>query len=351
MIMNETMIIIFKFILSIKRNIMNSLILKLKQVAMNSLKSSFVLFLMVLCTLAESQSLTLPPPPPPSGKISTADSLKNAGDIKGAVEAYKKAYSLHRGDYNVAYDYACALSLDRQIDSSFKLLYIALSIEPSISVLTDPDLLPLHEDSRWKDFENNVISAVKIRTGVEFRDEEYAKTLCRLLCMDQYCFYETAIAVSKLGPGSPVVYALRRLQGMINEKNVRDLENLLSRKGWPKRSEVGQEASRAAFFVLQHSNAVAQEKYITMFEKACKENEASWQQYALMFDRMRMNQNLPQKYGTHNYLDPRAGNTNELYPLEDETKVDEWRKEIGLEPLKDYLTRTGIKYNPASAKN
>jgi len=98
---------------------------------------------------------------------------------------------------------------------------------------------------------------------------------------------------------------------------------------------------------LQHSNAESQQKYITMFEKCYKENEADCQQYALMFDRMRMNQNKPQRYGTHTYLDPKAGSPNELYPLEDEAKVEEWRREIGLEPLKDYLARTGIKYMSA----
>ncbi len=137
---------------------------------------------------------------------------------------------------------------------------------------------------------------------------------------------------------------------MISNNNLKELENLLSQKGWPRRSEVGPEAAAAAFYVLQHSNAEAQQKYISMFENSCREKEASWQQYALMFDRMRMNQNKPQRFGTHAYLDPQAGNTDELYPLEDESKVDEWRKEIGLEPLKDYLTRTKIKYKPASIK-
>jgi hypothetical protein len=43
------------------------------------------------------------------------------------------------------------------------------------------------------------------------------------------------------------------------------------------------------------------------------------------------------------------GSSNELYPLEDEAKVDAWRMEIGLEPLKEYLARTGIKYKPSQA--
>ena len=86
-----------------------------------------------------------------------------------------------------------------------------------------------------------------------------------------------------------------------------------------------------------------------MFEAACRKGEGNWNQYALMFDRMRMNQDKPQRYGTHHYLDPAKGRTDELYPLEDESKVDEWRKEIGLEPLKEYLARTGIKYMPSAA--
>jgi len=80
-----------------------------------------------------------------------------------------------------------------------------------------------------------------------------------------------------------------------------------------------------------------------LFGDACRKGEGNWQQYALMFDRMRMNQNKPQRFGTHHYLDPSKGNINELYPLEDESKVDEWRREIGLEPLDDYLKRSGIR--------
>jgi hypothetical protein len=240
------------------------------------------------------------------------------------------------------------LSRSSQADSAFRYLNLAVRSNPSATPLTDPDLLTLREDKRWTDFENNLITMINKKNDNAIKDIGYAKSLWKLQCMDQYCFYETGIAVRKLGPDSPVVTALRRFQIMINEKNLRDLESLLSQKGWPKRSEVGPEAASAAFFILQHSNADAQQKYISMFERCCRENEGSWQQYALMFDRMRMNQNKPQRYGTHTFLDPNAGSPNELYPLEDEAKVEEWRREIGLEPLKAYLARTGIKYVPSA---
>jgi len=313
---------------------------------MKTARTLLILFLLGLSALAESQ---VPPPPPPSGsgKINKADSLVNEGDISGAIAEYKKMYSLNPGDSRTAYNYACVLSRSSQADSAFRYLNLAVKSNPSATPLTDPDLLALREDKRWTDFENSLITMINEKNGNAIKDIGYAKSLWRLQCMDQYCFYETGIAARKLGPDSPVVTALRRFQIMINEKNLKDLESLLSQKGWPKRSEVGPEAAGAAFFVLQHSNADAQQKYISMFESCCRENEASWQQYALMFDRMRMNQDKPQRFGTHSYLDPSRGRTDELYPLEDETKVDEWRKEIGLEPLKDYLVRTGINYMPA----
>jgi hypothetical protein len=312
-------------------------------------KSRTLLFIVFLTAsvLAESQIPLPPPPPAGSSKISKADSLVNDGDIRGAIAENKKMYSLNPGDTRTAYNYACVLSRGNQTDSAYRYLYISVKSNPATTPLIDPDLLNLREDKRWADFENNLISMLNKKNGNTIKDTEYAKKLWRLQCMDRYCFYEVGIAVRKLGPGSPVVSALRRLQTMINDNNLKELESLLSQKGWPKRSEVGPEAAGAAFFVLQHSNAEAQQKYISMFEKRCRENEASSQQYALMFDRMRMNQDKPQRFGTHSYLDPSKGRTDELYPLEDETKVDEWRKEIGLEPLKDYLVRTGIKYMPA----
>jgi len=51
---------------------------------------------------------------------------------------------------------------------------------------------------------------------------------------------------------------------------------------------------------------------------------------------------------THTNMDPRADRDNELYHLGDGTKVEEWRKETGLEPLRQYLNRTCIKYKPGA---
>jgi hypothetical protein len=48
----------------------------------------------------------------------------------------------------------------------------------------------------------------------------------------------------------------------------------------------------------------------------------------------------PQRYGSQIEEDER-GNPR-LYQLLDESKVDEWRSEMGMEPLKDYLRKMKI---------
>lgn len=297
--------------------------------------------------IAESQIPPPPPPPPPapagSVKINKADSLFQAGKVRASVEEFRILYALNKNDREIIYNYACALSRSGQADSSLRYLYKAVKIEPSFSVLTDPDLLAVRESGGWEEFENELISALNKNTGNSIKDIPYAKSLWKLLCLEESGFYEVGIAVRSLGPDSPVVTALRRLQSWQNEKNLAELEVLIESKGWPQQSQVGSLAASAAFYILQHSNAGAQEKYIGMFEAACRNNEGNCQQFALMFDRMRMNQNKPQRYGTHAYLDPSKGNTDELYPLEDASRVDEWRKDIGLEPLNAYLKRANIK--------
>lgn len=290
-----------------------------------------------------------PPPPPPQQAASTtgpstrADSLLLSGNLLSALAEYEKLLPRYKDDRTVVYNYACALSRAGRCDSSLIYLFRAVRTEPSLTVLADPHLLALRDLKEWEHFENELITSVNARNGNSIKDPDYTKALLRLLCLDRTGFYEMGIAVSTFGPVSPVVTAIRRMQTLQNDRNLAELEALIEAKGWPERSQVGAQAAPAAFFVIQHSNARTQEKYMGMFEAACRKGEGNWQQYALMFDRMRMNQDKPQRFGTHYYLDPSKGRTDELYPLEDESKVDEWRKEIGLEPLDVYLTRTGIK--------
>jgi hypothetical protein len=68
-----------------------------------------------------------------------------------------------------------------------------------------------------------------------------------------------------------------------------------------------------------------------------------------MYDRALCYDKKPQRYGTHtqfNEMTPKE----EFYPLEDASKVDKWRNEIGLVPLKEYLARFNINNQPDGNK-
>jgi len=80
-------------------------------------------------------------------------------------------------------------------------------------------------------------------------------------------------------------------------------------------------------------------------KKSCEANELPWERFAFVYDRCLFNSGKPQKYGTHTKYNE-ITNSEELYPLLDESMVDIWRKEVGLPPLAEYLALFNIKYQP-----
>ena len=278
-------------------------------------------------------------------RLSTADSLRQNGDMIGALQEFKKIYAKNPTDQNNIYNYACALSITRQADSAFKYLNIAVNMDTSTAALTDPDFLYIMENHKWDAFENRLIPMIEKKFKNPYKDIEYAKKLWKMQALDQAYMSDLDIVEKKIGKNSSVTIALWDLKDNINKQNQIELETLIATKGWPKKSEVGGTASGAAFLIIQHSDNEKQKKYLPVIKKLCEEKEAAWQSYALMYDRIQISDNKPQKYGSQvKYNDQTK--KYELYPLEDEEKIDEWRKEVGLGPLSEYASHWGIVFTP-----
>ncbi len=296
----------------------------------------------ISCFLAVSQQPARP------GKLNKADSLMAEGLVPEAITEYKLLYAANPEDPEIVYNYARALSVDntviRQFDSCFKYLNIAVSLDTSVSALTDPCFISAREDYRWNDFEDKLIGLLKQKNLV-IRDIEYAKALWRLGAYDQAYFDEIMIAQRKFGIRSSVASAIWKLKFLIQQRNQAELEKLVKEKGWPVSSEVGSEAFMSAYLVAMHTYDGSQKKYLPMIKKSCQDNELPWLRYALIYDRCCVNDKKPQRYGTHTIYNEET-KAEDLYPLEDETMVDVWRKEIGLEPLSEYLSRMNISYKP-----
>lgn len=287
--------------------------------------------------------------------LSTGDSLREEGNLIGAIEAFKK--DIAAGDIYAAddhsparsayfanlYNLACAYSRTSQEDSSLKYLelYVQQNRDSSNMALTDPDFINLRSIARWEALENRIISNYCAKNKIRIRKPDYAKALWYMLATDQAYYQELKIAEQKTGRTSAVIFAIWDLKRKLNDDNQRQLEALINEKGWPKISEVGERAAGAAFLVIQHANLAKQEKYLPVLERMCQVKEARWADYALMYDRIQTSRDQPQRYGSqvrYNSKDQKY----ELFPLEDASKVDEWRREAGLQPLAEYVSRWNI---------
>ena len=261
------------------------------------------------------------------------------------MREFKNIYSKNPTNQNNIYNYACALSITKQADSSFKYLDIAVDMDTSTTALTDPDFLYIMENPKWDAFENRLISMLEKKYKMPLKDINDAKKLFKMMALDQAYYSDIDIVQKKIGMNSTVEIALWDLKDRINKQNQIELEQLIDTKGWPKVTDVSYTGSTAAFLIIQHSDNEKQKKYLPIIKKLCEQKEADWQSYALMYDRIQVSENKPQKYGSQFKYNEQT-KKNEFYPLEDETKVDEWRKEVGLHPLSEYASQWGIVFPP-----
>ncbi|MBL8771661.1 MAG: hypothetical protein JNK30_09795 [Phenylobacterium sp.] len=98
-------------------------------------------------------------------------------------------------------------------------------------------------------------------------------------------------------------------------------------EGWFSRSKYGEEASRAAFMIIQHSSVENWRRFLPVIERFVAQGEASGADYALMYDRLATTEGRPQRYGSQlRCVDGKLA----PFPLEDASRVEAWRREAGM---------------------
>lgn len=132
----------------------------------------------------------------------------------------------------------------------------------------------------------------------------------------------------------------------IDSCNLVHIESIIEKYGWPGISFVGPSGNQTVFLVIQHANLSIQEKYLPLLKKSVDENQSRACDLALLQDRILMRKGEKQIYGTQIVFGKSGG--QEFYPIEDEKKVNERRKSVGLEPIEEYAKHFGIEYKIAS---
>ncbi len=123
------------------------------------------------------------------------------------------------------------------------------------------------------------------------------------------------------------VERLARQAMYTDSTNLEMVTRILAETGYPSKSRVGDFASQAVWLVIQHSNLEVQKQYLPQLEEAARNGDLPPAMIAALKDRIDVREGRPQKYGTQ------WGMNGKLSPLLDASRVNEWRKEVGLPPI------------------
>ena len=266
--------------------------------------------------------------------IRQADSLYMAGNYGEASISFDNAFKGKKFiQENHLYNGACVAALAGDADKAFARLNMRMKRNKDWYVddpLRDNDLKALHEDARWEKYVAEM-SARKERIEKDY-DKPLREQLKSMVREDQAVRYEY-INAWQTGNSSAADSLLKRMQ-YVDSVNLRQVTDILDSRGWVGRDVVG-DACEAIWVIIQHAGLEAQGKYLPLFREAVSRGELHASAVAMMEDRVAVFEGRPQKYGSQ--LQRGEDGTYTPFELLDAENVDEWRAEVGMASLAEYL--------------
>lgn len=143
------------------------------------------------------------------------------------------------------------------------------------------------------------------------------------------------------------------LHSVIERMNTTDSLNqeqvkiILEKYGWLGISRVGEKASGAIFYVVQHAPVEFMEEYYPQLKELVARGDASKQHAAMMQDRILMYNNQKQLYGTQASSLVREDKTMVMWPVEDPDNVNTRREEVGMHgTIEEAAASMNAEYDP-----
>lgn len=144
------------------------------------------------------------------------------------------------------------------------------------------------------------------------------------------------------------------LQAKVDSSNLTRIEEIIEQYGYPGASLVGSPCNEAAFYVIQHSDKI--KHFIPYIEEAAKKSELPFRLYAMMLDRLLMQEGKEQLYGTQamsfSTINPETGKQEWvmiIWPVANYKKVNDLRKKAGFDStIEENAERLGVAYKALS---
>ena len=151
-------------------------------------------------------------------------------------------------------------------------------------------------------------------------------------------------------------FQLWTLQDKYDSINKIKIDSIIKIDGYPGKSKVGSPANNYVWHVMMHQDKETIANYLPIIKKITEKGELEHKYYCQMLDRVLMNENKEQIYGTQGYGINIVNNLGEekttmfIWPIKDFKAVNRLRKEAGFEQTievycKDLLGVDFIEYN------
>ena len=122
------------------------------------------------------------------------------------------------------------------------------------------------------------------------------------------------------------------------------LKEIIQNYGWPGINLVGLTGTNAMWLLVQHQDEDVpfQKECLLLLKDAVERQDAAFREYAYLFDRVCLNENLPQIYGTQ-WI--QKNGKQMLYPVEDFEHLNQRRFQAGLCSIEEYKQQFQAAFN------
>lgn len=202
---------------------------------------------------------------------------------------------------------------------------------------------PLHQAAGANETVNDLVTAYRAKVKTK-RDENLAEEIKGMMEIDQlvrsahaeiletHAFSEEELSL--IGTGVfPEITAT-------DNANTARLKAILKDYSWGELAEIRDDVASNAYLIVQHSGDTAfMESALPAFERFARQGLVNGEVFAKMYDRVQMFNKRPQRYGTQLTC---RGNRWVFHELEDVSRLEEWRSELGLDSFGDAQKRAAV---------
>jgi len=207
---------------------------------------------------------------------------------------------------------------------------------------------------KWLVAASMILSVPAMAANAEYSKENVAKVdcdkRCLMLILNQVldAIGDNSAAGLPIAQNAKITSDLEKYKALIPQANqlgethLARVCQIVKANGWPEKNALQNDGFDAFTFLISNSKAFdLQRELLPVLIQAAKSEYIGFPFVASMVDSIRLQAGLPQIFGTQATI---KNDIVYLYPLLNDEKVDEWRKEYQLPPLAAQIRRLEAQY-------